>query len=177
MFTSGSSIWPIEPTPVRVELPVSLAEIIAGLSEDIEQLSGQAGLLIMQAVMQGEVEGLAGPKGKHDPEHRATRWATQRGYVVVDDKKVPVNRPRLRDLAGHEVGPESYERFKPTTQHLQEAHQRHQHPQVRPGDRRLHGRLWHQQERPQPRTDPGDSRFTAGVVRTADRRHWTVWRC
>ena len=71
---------------VQVELPVSQAEIIAGVSDDIERLSGEAGLLIMQAVMKGEVDALAGPKGKHDPHREATRWTKQRGYIVVPEK-------------------------------------------------------------------------------------------
>ncbi len=104
---------------VQVELPVSLAEIIAGVSDDIERLSGEAGLLIMNAVMQAEVEALAGPKGKHDPNRQITRWATQGGYVVVAGKKVPVTKQRLRDLEGHEVGLKSYQRFQsaPRRQH------------------------------------------------------------
>ena len=53
---------------VHVELPVSLAEIIAGVSEDMARLSGETGLLIIQAVMKGEVDALAGPKGKHDAD-------------------------------------------------------------------------------------------------------------
>lgn len=97
---------------VQVDLPVSVAEIIAGVSDDIEQLSGQAGLLIMQAVMAAEVEALAGPKGRHDPDRQATRWAQQGGYVVLAGKKVPVTKQRLRDLEGHEVRLESYQRFQ-----------------------------------------------------------------
>lgn len=97
---------------VQVDLPVSVAEIITGVSDDIEQLSGQAGLLIMQAVMAAEVEALAGPKGRHDPDRQATRWAQQGGYVVLAGKKVPVTKQRLRDLEGHEVRLESYQRFQ-----------------------------------------------------------------
>ncbi len=97
---------------VQVELPVSVAEIIDGVSDEIERLSGEAGLLIMQAVMNSEVESLSGPKGKHDPDRRATRWTRQRGYVVLAGKKVPVSKPRLRDLEGHEVRLKSYERFQ-----------------------------------------------------------------
>ena len=97
---------------VQLELPVSVGEIIDGVSDEIERLSGEAGLLIMKAVMNGEVESLAGPKGRHDPDRRATRWTQQRGYVVLAGKKVPVSKPRLRDLEGHEVRLKSYERFQ-----------------------------------------------------------------
>ena len=56
---------------VAVELPVTLAEVIEGVSEEIERLAGEAGLLIMRAVTEAEVESIAGPKGKHDPHREA----------------------------------------------------------------------------------------------------------
>lgn len=55
---------------VAVELPMSMAEVIGGVSAEIERLAGEAGLLIMQSVMNAEVESLAGPKGRHDPDRR-----------------------------------------------------------------------------------------------------------
>jgi len=97
---------------VSVELPVSVAEVIDGVSEEIERLTGQAGLLIMKAVMDAEVESLAGPKGRHDLERTATRWTAQPGYVVLAGKKVKMTKPRVRDKTGHEVPLSSYEQFQ-----------------------------------------------------------------
>ncbi|MFH0980847.1 MAG: IS256 family transposase, partial [Planctomycetota bacterium] len=97
---------------VEVALPVSLAEVIEGLSEEVERLTGEAGLLIMKAVMDAEVESLAGPRGRHDPQRRATRWTHQPGYVVLAGKKVNLIKPRVRDLEGHEVDLKSYRRFQ-----------------------------------------------------------------
>lgn len=54
---------------VAIELPVSAADVIRGVSDGIERLAGEAGLRIMQAVMQAEVESLAGPKGRHERAH------------------------------------------------------------------------------------------------------------
>lgn len=96
---------------VSVELPVSLAEVIEGVSEEIERLTGEAGLLILKAVMDAEVESRAGPKGKHDPERTATRWSRQPGYVVPAGKKVNRVKPRVRDLGGHARSLRSYRRF------------------------------------------------------------------
>lgn len=97
---------------VSVELPVSLAEVIDGVGSEIERLTGQAGLLIMKAVMDAEVESLAGPKSKHDPNRTTTRWAQQPGYVVLAGKKVKVTKPRVRDKTGHEVNLSSYQQFQ-----------------------------------------------------------------
>ena len=97
---------------VTVELPVSMAEIIGGVSAEIERLAGEAGLLIMQSVMNAEVESLAGPKGRHDPDRQATRWTSQPGYVTLGGKKVRTVKPRVRSMEGHEVALTSYERFQ-----------------------------------------------------------------
>lgn len=97
---------------VAVELPVSMAEVIGGVSAEIERLAGEAGLLIMQSVMNAEVESLAGPKGRHDPDRQVTRWTGQQGYVVLGGKKVKTTKPRVRSMEGHEVALESYERFQ-----------------------------------------------------------------
>jgi transposase-like protein len=97
---------------VSIELPVGVAEVIGGVSEEIERLTGQAGLLIMKAVMDAEVESLAGPKGRHDPDRTSTRWTPQQGYVVLAGKKVKMIKPRVRDKAGHEVPLSSYEQFQ-----------------------------------------------------------------
>jgi transposase-like protein len=97
---------------VSVELPVSVAEVIDGVSEEIERLTGEAGLLIMKAVMDAEVESLAGPKGRHDPDRTSTRWTAQQGYVVLAGKKVKVTKPRVRDKAGQEVPLSSYQQFQ-----------------------------------------------------------------
>lgn len=97
---------------VNIEVPVSVAEIIEGVGQEAEQLAGEAGLLIMKAVMDAEVESLAGPKGKHDPERTATRWTAQQGYVALAGKKAPVVKPRVRTLQGCEVNLRSYQRFQ-----------------------------------------------------------------
>ena len=68
---------------VAVELPVSLAEVINGVSEEIERLAGAAGLLIMGEVMAAEVTSLAGPRGKHDSGRDLFRWGHQTGYAVL----------------------------------------------------------------------------------------------
>lgn len=71
---------------------------------ELEQLAGQAGVLIMEAVMAAEVERLAGPRGKHERERPASRWGSQPGYAVLAGRKVQLVRPRVRDAAGGERG-------------------------------------------------------------------------
>ena len=67
---------------VAVELPISLAEVVSGVSEEIERLAGEAGRRMMGAVLEAEVDSLAGRKGRHDADRAAYRWGSQGGYVV-----------------------------------------------------------------------------------------------
>lgn len=97
---------------MTVELPVSLAEVINGLSDEIEQLAGAAGLLIMREVMDAEVTSLSGPKGKHDSAREIFRWGQQAGYAVLNGSKVQLEHPRVRNRHGHEVPLHSYDRFQ-----------------------------------------------------------------
>jgi len=136
---------------VAVELPVSLAEVIDGVSEEIERLAGAAGLLIMREVMEAEAASLAGPKGMHDPQREAFRWGHQGGYAVLGGTKVKLEHPRVRTRDGREVTLRSYERFQsPPTEHCQEARSRDQHAQVPEGRRGIHRGLRHQQECREP---------------------------
>lgn len=97
---------------VAVELPVSLAEVIDGVSDQIERLAGDAGLLIMREVMEAEAASLSGPKGKHNTRRDAYRWGHQAGYAVLGGAKVKLDHPRVRTPDGREVALHSYERFQ-----------------------------------------------------------------
>lgn len=59
---------------MKVELPVSLAEVIHVVSDEIERLAGETGLRIMQAVTRAEIDSIVGHRGKHDPDRKAYRW-------------------------------------------------------------------------------------------------------
>lgn len=97
---------------ILVDMPVKLVDVVDGVSEEIERLAGQAGLLIMHQVMEAEVERLAGPKGKHEPDQPMSRWGGQAGYAVLAGRKVELRRPRVRDEQKLEVPLASYARFQ-----------------------------------------------------------------
>lgn len=95
-----------------VQLLLPIAEVLAGIRESVEELSVNAGLLVMHALIEDEVESRAGKKGKHDPDRSARRWGHEDGYFVFGGKKVPTKRPRVRGVDGSEVRLERYERFQ-----------------------------------------------------------------
>lgn len=62
-------------------------------------------------MFQAEVTGIAGPKGKHDPERAAARHGSKKGSVTLGGQRVSVTRARARSLDGHEVPLASYAHF------------------------------------------------------------------
>ena len=73
-----------------------MEELLAGIRNDIEAFSAEVGLKIIQGVMEQEISRKVGKWGKQC----AWRHGHQPGYVVFSGRKVPMERPRLRDGRG-----------------------------------------------------------------------------
>ena len=72
----------------------------------------QAGLELMQLIMDNEVRQLAGGYYQRRQAEQHYRWGREKGFLVVDGQKVPIQRPRLRSDDGHEQPLGSYELFR-----------------------------------------------------------------
>jgi putative transposase len=84
--------------------------LMESLRMEYRALTVSAGALVVQAIMQAEVEHIAGK-----PYARKTdidRWGRESGYVVMGGQKVRVARQRLRDKENKEIHLQSYERFQ-----------------------------------------------------------------
>mgnify|MGYP003418240994 CR=1 FL=1 len=64
----------------------------------------------MRSIQQKQHESQADQR-QEQPERRANRWGSERGYCVVMGQKVPVQRPRVRTVENREVRLGSYEMF------------------------------------------------------------------
>src|SRR5713101_7189852 len=71
----------------------------------------QAGLQLMDLMMQEEVRELVGKRSQPQPGRRANRWGKEHGYCVVMGQKVPIKRPRVRTTSDQEVRLGVYEMF------------------------------------------------------------------
>jgi putative transposase len=91
---------------VRVPLPI--AEVWAEMQAQVEELTGQAGLQILRAILENEVTQRVGPPHRPNPTAGCVRWGKQPGYVVFAGQKIPLERPRVRTREGQEVELESY---------------------------------------------------------------------
>jgi transposase-like protein len=95
-----------------VEVPLPMVEVWEELQAEVEQLTGQAGLRIISAILEHEVTRRVGPSHQPGPESGAVRWGRQPGYVVFGGRKVAIERPRVRTRKGQEVELDSYRRLQ-----------------------------------------------------------------
>jgi putative transposase len=94
-----------------VQMILPMAEMMGWLRKGVGELIRQAGLQLMDLLMQEEVRELAGERSQRQPERAANRWGSERGYCVVMGQKVPIQRPRVRTTDDKEVRLGSYEMF------------------------------------------------------------------
>jgi transposase-like protein len=94
-----------------VQMMLPMAEMMGWLRKGVGELIRQAGLQLMDLLMQEEVRELAGERSERQTERTANRWGSERGYCVVMGQKVPIQRPRVRTTDDKEVRLGSYEMF------------------------------------------------------------------
>ena len=90
----------VSETTVQLSLPI--AEVLASVSDSIESLAGQTGLLVIKALLEDEVDRKVGTRYEHTSERTAFRHGHEDGYIVFAGRKVPVRRPRIRSVDGQE---------------------------------------------------------------------------
>jgi putative transposase len=77
-----------------VQMVLPLAEMVSWLRSGVGELIRQAGLHVMELLMEEEVRQVAGERSQRQPERAASRLGSERGYCVVMGQKVPIRRPR-----------------------------------------------------------------------------------
>jgi putative transposase len=94
-----------------VQMVLPLAEMVGWLRRGVGELIRQAGLQLMDLLMQEEVRELVGERSQRQAARTAHRWGSEQGYCIVMGQKVPVKRPRVRTTDDTEVRLGSYEMF------------------------------------------------------------------
>ena len=94
-----------------VQMVLPLAEMVGWLRQGVGALIRQAGLQLMELLMEEEVRELVGERSRPLPGRTANRWGKERGFCVVMGQKVPIERPRVRTTDEREVRLGSYEMF------------------------------------------------------------------
>jgi transposase-like protein len=93
----------------QMVLPMNL--LLFDVAAEIERTASQAGLLMIKALIEEEVEQVAGQRYAHPPDRKAQRWGHEEGSVVFAGRKVAMPRPRVRSVDGHEVPLSRYQAF------------------------------------------------------------------
>ncbi len=71
------------------------------------------GLMHVKAVLQDEVTALAGDKYKRNGLHGHDRWGRQQGSIYIQDQRIPIMVPRVRDsFRDREVKLRTYEQMQ-----------------------------------------------------------------
>ncbi len=96
----------------EIQLALPIPQLLAATHGAVEALAGEAGLLVIKALIDEEVEQLAGKRYEHAEDRTAVRWGSEEGYVVFAGGKVPVRRPRVRAVDGREVPLQRYGMFR-----------------------------------------------------------------
>ena len=86
-----------------VQMVLPLAEMVGWLRKGVGALIRQAGLQLMELLMQEETRELVGERSQRQAERTANRWGSEQGYCVVMGQKVPMKRPRVRTVEDKEV--------------------------------------------------------------------------
>src|SRR6201997_3308454 len=94
-----------------VQMVLPMAEMVGWLRQGVGALIRQAGLRVMELLMEEEVRERVGERSRQQPDRTANRWGKERGSCVVMGQKVPVDRPRVRTTGDKEVRLGSYEMF------------------------------------------------------------------
>jgi putative transposase len=85
--------------------------LLLDVAEAIEQTACQAGLLMMKALIDEEVEQVTGQRYTHQADRQATRWGHDEGHVIFAGRKVALPRPRVRSVEGREIPLTRYQAF------------------------------------------------------------------
>lgn len=78
-----------------------VVDILTGVEMNLAGELHGIGLEVMRAVMEFEIAGIAGAKGKHEKERTYSRWGSNTGSVVIDGAKVPCAVPRVVSAKNH----------------------------------------------------------------------------
>lgn len=96
-----------EGSTIQLALPMAPA---LHLRHCLDEVLIQAGVLIVQAYLQDEVEQRAGPRYAHGDGSPVRRHGFDEGHAIIAGKKVAVQKPRIR-ADGKEVPLERYRAF------------------------------------------------------------------
>jgi len=107
----------MDPGQVALVLPNTVSGAVSELAGELEEgllaFVVGAGLKVVHTMMEHEVETLAGPQGRHDPNRAAVPRGSDDGVVTLGGRQVKITRPRVRSAdRSSEVPISTYDRAR-----------------------------------------------------------------
>ena len=93
----------------QIQLALPLPEVLGLVQQGLMSLALAAFTKVAEELMLWEASTLAGPKNEANTGRENMRWGAEKGYCVVGGQKVPLQRPRVRDVRNREVPLGSYQ--------------------------------------------------------------------
>ena len=84
------------------QMVLPMSEILFDVAGAIEQAASEAGLRMMKALIDEEVEQLTGDRYQHQSQRQAMRRGKEEGHVIFAGRKVAIEKPRVRSKDGSE---------------------------------------------------------------------------
>lgn len=109
---ANGKIREIRDGQVLLELPLPVANVLAGIPKAVEGLSQEVGLMLIWAAIKSECDNIAGQKNAKNPLRIANWWGSQLSPVYYDGQKVLIDRPRLRGKDNKEIQLNTYKAFQ-----------------------------------------------------------------
>jgi len=93
----------------QLQFALPLPEVLQLVQQGLMGLALTAFIQLAEGMMRWEVDQVVGPKNQAIESRDKMRWGSQQGYCVIAGQKVPLARPRVRDVRQREVPLGSYE--------------------------------------------------------------------
>ena len=88
------------PKTVAVQLPLPVLGALSSARGALLDLFVGVGQQVLEALMEHDRQEICGPKGKHDPQRRATRSGSTRSEVTLGGRRIAIRRLRARGEQG-----------------------------------------------------------------------------
>jgi transposase-like protein len=107
--------------PLRIE-QLTLSDLREAVKGRFNSFCTAVGIQALMTLMDQDVESLAGPKGKHNPNRTAYRHGSQDTTIPMGNQRLAIERPRVRSIETNQELPiASYEAFANDEQLLEAA--------------------------------------------------------
>jgi len=108
-----------QPLSVKQLIPSDLQEAVKGR---FASFCTAVGIQTLMTMMNQDVEAVAGPKGRHDPNRTAYRHGSQATTIPMGNQRLAIERPRARSIdTNQELPIPSYQAFASDDQLLEAA--------------------------------------------------------